>query len=239
MRINKFLAACGVTSRRGADDLILAGRVKVNGEAVEKPGVNVDEERDTVTLDDAVVKPVENKIYVLLDKPRDCLTTMNDPRHRRTVAGFLRDVPQRVYPVGRLDRNTTGVLLCTNDGKLAHRLTHPRYQIPRVYRAIVRGRVVLSDIETLALGVTLPDGLTGRAQGAILSAGEKGSEIELTLTEGRYHEVKDLCNAVGHPVQKLSRVSYGGLTARKLRNGQWRYLTENEIKNLKHLVGLV
>jgi 23S rRNA pseudouridine2605 synthase len=238
MRINKYLAACGVASRRRADDIILAGRVKVNGETIEKPGVDVDETRDVVSVDDSVVKPAEQRVYILMNKPRDCLTTMTDPRQRRTVADFLRKASHRVYPVGRLDRNTTGVLLCTNDGELAHRLTHPRYEVSRVYRAIVEGLVVQSEVETLAHGIKLPDGLTGKAAGEIISADKNESELHLTLTEGRYHEVRQLCEAIGHPVKKLSRLSYAGLTAEKLRHGRWRYLTDDEISGLQRLVGL-
>jgi 23S rRNA pseudouridine2605 synthase len=224
MRLNAFLARAGVASRRKADELIKAGRVSVNG----APGqLNTDvKERDRVEVDG---KPVAKQrlAYVLLYKPADVVTTAHDPHGRRTVVDLV-DLPERVVPVGRLDADTTGALLLTNDGELAHRLAHPRYGVEKTYVADVEGEPGDDALRALADGVELEDGRSAPARARRLAP----SRVELVLHEGRKHQVKRMLDAVGHPVTRLHRSAYAGLTLAGLEPGAWRELTPEEIARL-------
>ena len=207
MRLNAYLARAGVSSRRGAEELIRDGRVRVNGEVA---GLSTFVERgDTVELDGRPLE-LEQLAYVLLHKPAGVVTTASDPHGRRTVVDLVA-VSERVVPVGRLDADTTGVLLLTNDGPLAHRLMHPRYEVDKVYEAEVEGEPDDEAIRRLAEGVELDDGPTAPAGVQRLGP----SRLELTLHEGRKHQVKRMCEAVGHPVRRLHRSEYAGLTLRR------------------------
>ncbi len=230
MRLNAYLARAGVASRRGADELIKAGRVTVNGAPGE---LNTFVARaDEVRVDGRPVG-AQRLRHVLLDKPKDTITTARDPQGRPTVVDLVGgDV--RVVPVGRLDRNTTGVLLLTNDGPLAHRLAHPRYRVEKVYVADVVGEPGDDAVRRLAEGVELEDGPTAPA--AVRSLGP--SRLELGLHEGRNRQVRRMLEAVGHPVVRLRRTRYAGLGAGRLRPGQWRELTPGEVRALRRLVGL-
>jgi 23S rRNA pseudouridine2605 synthase len=226
MRLNAYLARAGVASRRGADELIKAGRVTVNGEPGElntfvagHDKVEVDGERVTA----------QALAYVLLHKPAATVTTAHDPQGRRTVVDLV-DVPERVVPVGRLDVDTTGALLLTNDGPLAHRLAHPRYGVEKVYEAEVEGRPGSETIRALADGIELDDGLTAPAKARSLGP----SRIELVLHEGRNRQVRRMLEAVGHPVRSLHRTAYAGLTLEGLEPGQWRELEPSEVKRLRN-----
>ena len=225
MRLNAYLARAGVASRRGADELIKAGRVTVNGE----PGrLNTFVAgRDRVEVDGERVTP-QGLTYVLLHKPAATVTTAHDPQGRRTVVDLV-DVPERVVPVGRLDADTTGALLLTNDGPLAHRLAHPRYGVEKVYEAEVEGRPGSETIRALADGIELEDGLTAPAKARRLGP----SRIELVLHEGRNRQVRRMLEAVGHPVRSLRRTAYAGLTLEGLEPGQWRELEPSEVKRLR------
>lgn len=238
IRINKYLSLCGVTSRRGAEALIAEGRVVINESRLEKAGAVVDENTDIVKVDGVIVSPVDVKVYVLLNKPASVMTTLHDPFKRKTILNFLKKLPDRVYPVGRLDFDTEGVILLTNDGDLAYRLAHPRYQVPKVYEALVKGQFSRENAEKMLRGIKLEDGATGRARADILGFVKSMTRVRMTLTEGRKREVKQLCKAVGHPVEKLRRVEFAGITARNLNSGEWRYLTSSEISRLKSLTGL-
>jgi 23S rRNA pseudouridine2605 synthase len=225
MRLNAYLARAGVASRRRADELIKAGRVTVNG----APGqLNTFVQRgDRVALDGESVA-AQKLAYVLLHKPAATLTTARDPRGRPTVLDLV-DVPERVVPVGRLDADTTGALLLTNDGPLAHRLAHPRYGVEKVYEAEVEGNPGPSALRRLEEGVDLDDGPTAPAQARLLGP----STIELVLHEGRKHQVKRMCEAVGHPVLHLHRSRYAGLTLEGLEPGAWRELEPSEVDRLR------
>ncbi len=238
IRINKYLSQCGVTSRRGAETLITEGRVAVNGTKLTEVGAVIDESKDRVTVDGDLVMPAEELVYIVLNKPAEVMTTLSDPFRRRTITRFLKGSPCRVYPVGRLDYDTEGVLLLTNDGDLAYRLTHPKYEIPKVYEAKVEGKFQRVDSETLARGVKLEDGATGKATATVLEYSRRGTTVRLTLTEGRKREVKQLCAAVGHPVKYLERVDFAGITVKGLARGKWRYLSGDEVARLKKMVGL-
>lgn len=238
IRINKYLSLCGVTSRRGAEALIAEGRISINESRLDKPGAVIDENTDIVKVDGVIVAPVDVKVYVLFNKPTSVMTTLHDPFKRKTILHFLKKLPDRVYPVGRLDFDTEGVLLLTNDGDLAYRLAHPRYQVPKVYEALVKGQFSRENADKMFRGIKLEDGATGKARADILGFVKSMTRVRLTLTEGRKREVKQLCKAVGHPVERLRRVEYAGITARNLAIGEWRYLTSAEISRLKSLTGL-
>ena len=238
MRLSKFLAQAGVASRREAEAVILAGRVTVNGRRVFSPGLAVDPPRDNVRLDRKRLQPSPPKVWVLLNKPRGSVTTRMDPQGRLTVMDLLKGLKTRVNPVGRLDYNVTGVLLLTNDGALAHRLTHPRYGVPRAYRVKVRGTPSTKVLRRLERGVTLSDGRAS-AEGVRLERQLQGSAwIFLTLREGRNRLLKRMCEAIGHPTVKIQRVRFAGLGRGALRAGQWRYLTTDEVKALRRRVKL-
>jgi 23S rRNA pseudouridine2605 synthase len=238
MRINKYLAQCGVASRRAADDLVVAGRVAVNGETIETPGHMVDEAKDAVTVDGKPAVPQAVHTYVVMNKPAGYVTSMSDPHHRKTVNLLLKGVGKRVYPVGRLDLDTEGALLFTDDGELAHRLSHPRYGVSKIYLARVEGNVAEGELAQFSKGIKLPDGVVGKAQAVIKASGTGYTDLELTLTEGRKREVKHLCKAIGHPVINLVRLSFGGIKADDLASAAWRYLTDDEVLSLKKLAGL-
>lgn len=238
IRLSKYLSLCGVTSRRGAEALVTEGRVTLNDNAVEKVGTMVDDASDVVKVDGTVVIPVAESVYIVLNKPRKVMTTLHDPFKRRTVQHCLNRLQHRVYPVGRLDFDTEGVLLLCNDGDLAFRLAHPRYQVEKVYEATVTGHFKRTDGIRIWRGVRLEDGAIGRARIDILEYGKNTTCLRLVLTEGRKREVKQLCKAAGHPVKHLRRVEFAGITAKGLRPGAWRHLTRAEVGRLKALVGL-
>lgn len=238
IRLSKYLSLCGITSRRGAEVMTAEGRVTLNNVTVEKVGTLVDETSDLVKVDGAVVVPVAEKVYVVLNKPRKVMTTLHDPFKRKTVLHYLKNLSHHVYPIGRLDFDTEGVLLLCNNGDLAFRLAHPRYQVEKVYEATVAGRFRREDGMSIQHGVMLEDGVIGRARVDVLGYGKNATRLRLTLTEGRKREVKQLCKSVGHPVSRLRRVAFGGITARGLPSGAWRHLTGKEVEGLKSLVGL-
>jgi len=229
VRLNAYLARAGVASRRKADELIKAGRVTVNGD----PGQlnTFVEARDRVEVDG---KPVaaQQLAYVLLHKPAGVVTTASDPQGRPTVVDLVR-VPERVVPVGRLDADTTGALLLTNDGPLAHRLAHPRYGVEKVYVADVEGRPDERDLRALSEGVELEDGVTAPAVARCLAP----SRVELILHEGRNRQVRRMLEALGHPVTHLHRSTYAGLTLEGLAPGEWRELTPDEVASLVRIDG--
>lgn len=234
MRLNAFLARAGVASRRRADELIRDGRVRVNGRAGELN--TVVGKHDVVEVDGRRVAR-QALAYVLLHKPPGVVTTARDPQGRPTVVELVPPEP-RVVPVGRLDADTTGALLLTNDGDLAHRLAHPRYEAPKVYEADVEGAPSRDALEALREGVELEDGRTAPAGIRVLSASRRRSRVELTLHEGRKHQVKRMLEAVGHPVRRLHRSRYAGLDLDGLEEGRWRTLTRDEVETLRRAVGL-
>ena len=231
MRLNAFLARAGVASRRGADELIRAGRVRVNG--VEAGLATYVDAGDRVELDGRPLA-AEQLAYVLLHKPAGVVTTARDPHGRPTVVGLV-DIGVRVVPVGRLDADTTGALVLTNDGPLAHRLAHPRYEVEKVYEAEVEGTPSEAELERLRTGIRLEDGVTAPAQARVIAERGATSVVELELHQGRKHQVKRMLEAVGHPVRRLHRPAYAGLTLAGLGPGEWRELTAEEIARLKEL----
>ena len=225
MRLNAFLARAGVASRRGADKLIKAGRVSVNGQ----PGqLNTQvSDNDEVKIDGKKISSQKLR-YILLYKPDRTITTLSDPEDRPKVTDLI-DINERVVPVGRLDFDTTGVLLLTNDGELAHKLMHPSFEIDKVYEAKVQGTITPEILNKLSIGINLEDGRTAPAKARKLA----DNKIELTIHEGRNHQVKRMLEAVGLPVKRLNRPKYGPLTTEGLKPGQWRELTAREVEMLR------
>jgi 23S rRNA pseudouridine2605 synthase len=237
MRLQKLLSAAGVASRRAAEALISEGRVTVNGRVVETLGVKATPGVDDIRVDGRRVKAAPPARYILLNKPRGYVTTRHDPQRRRTVLDLLGGVREYIYPVGRLDYDTEGLLLLTSDGDLAARLTHPRHEVPRVYEAIVTGVPDDEVIEALRRGVYLEGRRTQQAgvtRGATVHAGRTPTtKLVLTLFEGRNRQVREMCAQVGHPVRSLQRVRYGPLTLRGLPVGAWRDLSPAEVEALR------
>jgi len=235
VRLNKAIADAGVTSRRGADQLITAGRVKINGDVVTELGSRV-MPNDRIMVDGKMISDAERHVYLILNKPRDVITTTSDERGRRAVVDLV-DVPQRVYPVGRLDRNTTGVLVLTNDGDLANRLMHPRYGVARVYEVVLDRALALKHGRDIARGVELENGeLTAPCE---VDVDDKDrTKVWIRLHEGKNREVRRLFEHFGYDVKRLDRREYGGLTARGLARGEWRRLDRREVSMLRRLVRL-
>jgi len=231
LRLSRFIAAAGVTSRRKAETLIKQGRVKVNGQVVTELGLVVDGNRDTVELDGRRLK-VEKPVYILLYKPPGYLSTVTDTHGRPTVLDLLPGENRRVYPVGRLDYDTEGLLLLSNDGNFAYLMTHPRHEIEKVYEALVEGRVGRADVNRLKAGVVIDGRKTAPASVRILQRYENRTLLEIRIHEGRKRQVRKMCAVVGHPVVKLKRSALGGLTLGGLKPGDYRYLSEQEVESL-------
>jgi pseudouridine synthase len=237
-RLQKFLSRAGVASRRAAEEMIRAGRVSVNGLVVVEMGAKVDPGRDVVLVDGLRVKGAAAPVTVMLHKPSGYVSTRRDPLGRRVVMELLGEgLRGRLYPVGRLDYDATGLLLLTNDGDLAHRLMHPRYQVPRTYRVTVTGEVSRETLRQLTAGVEIDDREVASAV-AVRKRQEDKTVLELTVWEGRYHLVKRLLEKVGHPVLKLKRLAFGPLQLGRLTRGVYRMLTADEVVALKEAVGL-
>lgn len=231
IRLNKFLANAGVCSRREADEFITAGVVSVNGEVITELGTKI-KRTDEVKFHDQPVS-IERKVYVLLNKPKDCVTTSDDPQARKTVMDFVKDAcRERIYPVGRLDRNTTGVLLLTNDGDLASKLTHPKYLKKKIYHVYCDKNVAKSDLDRITEGVTLDDGEI-HADAISYASDTDKSQVGIEIHSGKNRIVRRIFESLGYRVVKLDRVYFAGLTKKGLRRGDWRYLTEQEVNMLR------
>ncbi len=234
-RIQKIISAAGITSRRAAEQLILDGRVRVNGRVVTELGTKADASKDHIKVDGKLINPRQPLSYIILNKPAGYVTTLYDPEGRPTVQDLLKGVKVRVYPVGRLDYNTEGLLLLTNDGDFAHLVTHPRHEFPKTYRAKVKGVLEDSQIEQLEQGVYLDDGKTAPAILKKVSKEEANSWIDITIHEGRKRQVRRMFDRVGHSVIKLKRIKVGNLLLGDLPEGSFRYLTADEVVALKEL----
>jgi 23S rRNA pseudouridine2605 synthase len=237
-RLQKILSKTGVTSRRKAEGLILQGRVSVNGNVVRELGTKAVLGRDEIRVDGKTIKPETEKLVLALFKPKRCVTTLHDPQGRSTVADFVNKFPMRLYPIGRLDYDAEGLLLLTNDGELAHRLQHPRYKVPKTYLVKVRGHPSTEALARLQQGVNLEDGITAPAELKVMEDDQKATWLSLTLREGRKHQVKRMCEAVGHPVLRLRRTKIGPIELDDLRPGEIRRLKSREVRNLRKNVGL-
>lgn len=233
-RLQKVLAQAGVASRRKCEELILAGKVEVNDEVVTTLGVKVNPAEDVIKVNGRKIK-LESKIYVMLHKPKGVITSVTDPHGRRVVTDYMKGIKERVYPVGRLDYDTEGLLLLTNDGEFANLLTHPRHHVPRTYLAYVKGVVHGDVLDKLRAGVELDDGMTQPAEVEYHDVDPDGKQtvISITIYEGRNRQVRRMFEKVGHPVHRLRRIQFGNLFLGGLPRGKYRILQAQEVKELR------
>jgi pseudouridine synthase len=237
VRLQKIISAAGIASRRAAEKLMAEGRVTVNGKTVTELGSKADPDTDDIRVDERRVKGRQHHRYYLLNKPRGYVTTRSDPERRPTVLDLLKGVREYVYPVGRLDFDSEGLLILTNDGDLAATLTHPRHEVERVYEAQVLGVPDAHDLERLSKGVVIEGRRTGAAQIELLSARRTQGDtsvLRITIHEGRTRQVRKMCDAIGHPVRTLKRVRIGPIADKHLRVGTFRPLTPDEVRKLKN-----
>lgn len=236
VRLQKLIAGTGLASRRKAETLIEAGRVTVNGKIVTELGTKVDPGRDHVKVDGKHLSAAQPYVYLVLNKPKHVMSTLDDPGGRPTVKDYLHGVSVRVFPVGRLDFDSEGLMLLTNHGDLAQALLHPRYHVPKTYLIKVKGVLEDGEIAELERGVKLADGMTGPAIVKKVKKAEQNSWLEITIREGRTHQVKRMLESVGHPVIRLARVRMGPLSLGDLAPGEFRFLTDREANGLRALV---
>lgn len=234
MRLQKYLALCGVASRRKSEKLILEGKVKVNGEIITTLGFKINPEKDSVMVNDKKIT-YEQNIYIMLNKPVKYITSASDQFNRPTVLDLVKLIDTRIYPVGRLDYHTSGLILLTNDGELTYKLTHPKHNIWKKYIAKVKGIPTELEMKKFKTGLKIENYTTARAKIKILDVTEKNSELEILIKEGRNRQVRKMCEAINHPVIKLKRVSIGDINLGKLQVGEWRFLNEKELKYLKEI----
>ncbi len=235
VRLQKYLASCGVASRRGAEEIIKQGRVCVNGEVVTQMGVTVDENYDKITVDGEIVRQENKKMYIMLNKPEGFVTTVSDDKGRPTVLDLVSDVPARIYPVGRLDYDTEGLLLLTNDGDLTFKLTHPKNNIEKTYVAEVTGNINMDTLNKLRRGVVIDGVKTSPAVVEVIGATRLGTKLEITIHEGRNRQVRKMFESCGCLVKRLERIKEAGLNLGHLPRGKWRKLSESEVNMLKNI----
>jgi len=231
-RIQKILSRCGIASRRRAEEMIIEGRVTVNGK-IATIGMKADITRDHIKVDGRLIKGTEPCVYLIFNKPRGCITSLNDPEGRPTIRDYLRGIKVRVYPVGRLDYNSEGLLLLTNDGELASRILHPSSRIPKTYHVKVDGFPDERDVQRLQKGIRLEDGITAPSKVRLIRHTKANSWYEITIHEGRKRQIRRMFERIGHPVIKLKRIRIDGIGLGDLPAGSFRYLTPSEIKRLK------
>ncbi|UMZ73897.1 pseudouridine synthase [Natranaerofaba carboxydovora] len=237
MRLQKFIAHAGVASRRKAEELITSKRVKVNNEIITELGTKINPDTDRVYVDGDEIKIEFENVYYILNKPKGYVTTVKDEKNRPTVLELV-DTDKRIYPVGRLDLNSRGLLMLTNDGKLAHRLTHPRYKVNKTYKVMVKGKIPQSVVNTLSDGIMLEDGFAKPLKVELLTVKNDETLIEMVLGEGRKRQVRRMFKEVGYPVVDLVRTRLGNLYLKGLPEGKFRQLTKNELNKLKKLINL-
>lgn len=235
MRINKYIASCGVASRRKAEELINVGRVKVNGKIINELSFQVDENNDRVEVDGKLIGLEERLVYIMLNKPEGYVTTVKDQFDRKSVIDLVKDVGERVYPIGRLDYETSGLLLLTNDGDLTYKLTHPKHEVDKTYIATLKGIPTLNEMKNFEKGLYIEDYKTAPAKIKVLKKNEEKNYCvcEIKIHEGRNRQVRKMCRAINHPVMNLRRKAMGKIVLKDVEIGQYRYLTKEEIDYLK------
>lgn len=237
IRLQKFMSECGVASRRKSEELIEQGRVRING-AVACLGDKINPKKDSVTVNGKkIVKPKDNR-YIMLHKPRGFITTMSDERERKCVAQLISDVPQRIYPIGRLDRESEGLLLFTNDGEFANALTHPKKHVPKTYRVTVRPGITEDQLAALTNGILIDDRKTAPAEVRVVTKEENRVVLEIILYEGRNRQIRKMCEQLGLEVARLKRTAVGSVKLGMLKQGDWRDLSEEEVRKLMLTAGL-
>ena len=236
-RLQKILSRAGVSSRRAAEKMIAEGRISVNRTVVVEPGTKADPGKDEIRLDGRLISLETERIYLMLHKPKGYVTTLSDPQGRPIVTDLLNGVAARVYPVGRLDYDSEGLLILTNDGEFAQRLQHPRYGIPKTYRVKVEGHLLKGELKALENGIDLPDGRFAPAEVQLEKTNPGSTWLTLTLTDGRNRVIRRAFDSLGHPVARLVRVAVADITLASLREGAWRLLTSREVERLLLLAG--
>lgn len=235
MRIAKFMADAGIASRRKCEDIIRMGVVSVNGNYIHDPALNVDPEKDVVYVQGKKLKAIKEKIYIMLNKPSGCVSTCSDDKGRETVLDYVRDIKERIYPIGRLDFNSEGLLLLTNDGELANKLTHPSHEVTKRYYTVIDSSLTEDDVQKLSKGVMLDDGKTAPAKVKVMKSESGRTELTIIIHEGRNRQVRRMFEAIGKRVVFLKRISEGDINLGTLKKGKYRYLTSEEIAYLKSL----
>lgn len=238
LRINKYLSMCGVASRRGADELISRGAISINGKNHDTLGVTIDPEKDVVRVHGKIIKLEQNR-YLVLNKPKLYITALGEGQdEKKTIQELIEDIPERVYPVGRLDYDVEGLIILTNDGELANRVLHPSFELTKTYFAIVKGNITKDKAQRMAQGVELEDGYAKPDSLKLIKSDKLTTNIEISFHEGRNHLVKRFFAEFAHPVRQLRRMSVGPLNLGNLQRGRWRDLTSSELNNLKKAAGL-
>ena len=235
MRINKYIASCGVASRRKAEEIILAKRVKVNGKIVEELSFNIDENNDVVEIDGQRIGLNEESVYIVLNKPEGYITTVKDQFDRPSVLDLVSDIKERVYPIGRLDYETSGLLILTNDGDLTYKLTHPKHEVDKTYMAIVKGIPTKEELKNFEEGLYIEDYKTAPAKIKVVKKDEEKNYAicQIKIHEGRNRQVRKMCRAINHPVMRLRRVAMGKITLKDTEVGKYRHLSKEEVEYLK------
>jgi len=234
-RLQKVMAHAGVASRRKSEDIIAQGRVKVNGEIVTEMGFKIDPEKDVVEVDGELISK-EKRVYLLLNKPEGYITTVSDPEDRATVMDLLPDLKQRVYPAGRLDYDSSGLLILSNDGELTYKLTHPKKEVDKTYFVRAKGKISSEDFKNFEEGMVIDGRKTSEAAVENISFKDELTEFEITIHEGRNRQIRRMCSITGFPVKKLQRKAFAFLTLEGLEEGEYRYLSDQEVKKLKSIV---
>ena len=237
-RLQKYMARCGVASRRKCEEIILSGEVKINDNIVSELGVKIDPEKDTVTYKGNIIKPEENKLYIMLNKPEGYITSVKDEKGRKTILDLVK-VEERIYPIGRLDYDSSGLILLTNDGDIYNKIIHPRVNIGKKYIATCRGEFSKEEIKRFESGIDIGGYITAEAKMTLLDIEKKNnlvnSVVEIIIHEGKNRQIRRMCEALGHEVLSLKRVEVGNIKLGYLKKGQWRVLTEEELKYINSL----
>lgn len=233
-RLQKYMADCGVASRRKCEEIILEGRVKVNGNKVSNLGVKVERNIDKVYLDNKLITPEENRVYIALNKPTGYISTVDDDRGRKTILDLVK-VKERIYPIGRLDYDTSGLILLTNDGDVYNNVIHPRKEINKVYVADIKGFPSIKEIDKFCTGVDIGNYITAPAKFNILKRLGSSTIVEITIHEGKNRQIRRMCEAINHPVLSLQRKAIGNIFLDNQKEGTWRFLNESEVNYLKNL----
>jgi 23S rRNA pseudouridine2605 synthase len=234
MRLNKYIAQAGITSRRKADELTVNGNVKINGVKMSEPGYDV-KEGDFVEVNGVVIKPASSMIYIMLNKPKGYLTSVKDESGRPVVMELVADIAERLFPVGRLDYNTSGMLIMTNDGELANKLMHPKHNVAKTYRALVSGVISKERLTRLRNGVDIGGFVTSKAEANVIKQAERSAIVEIKIREGKNRQVRKMFSAVGNKVIELERVAIGEIYMRRLKEGHYRKLSKSEVEYLKNI----
>lgn len=235
MRLQKYMAKSGVASRRKSEKMIEEGLVKLNGKIVTEQGIEIDPDKDIVMVDNKTIRLEEHKIYIMLNKPLGYVTTMDDEKDRKIIIDLIDNVDERIYPIGRLDMDTSGLMLLTNDGKVTNKITHPRNEVVKKYIAIVNGTPNKLELTKFRKGLMIDGKRTSPATIKIMKNYETESILEIEINEGRNRQIRKMCEAINHPIKKLKRVSIGEIQLGGLPVGEWRHLDEEEMKYIKSL----